>query len=103
MHEPPVRACFRVLAVARPVDPVAFTRVILDPEVIPDRGELRVALPPLAEDALRSVRPPDSAAHAAPGEGDGRVVRKERHRLDRFGPGKQAGRPPPPDRARRTQ
>ena len=49
-----MRAGLGILAVAGAVDPVALARLVLDPEIVPHRDQLGVALPPLAEDPLRA-------------------------------------------------
>lgn len=48
-----------ILPVAGTEDPVPFAVLILDLEIVPDRRELGVALPPFPEDAFRT-RPPVS-------------------------------------------
>ena len=68
MQEPAMRAGRRILAVAGAVDPEALAGLVLDLEIVADRDQLGVALPPFAEDALGTVGAPDAAADAAPGE-----------------------------------
>ena len=80
-----MRAGHLVLAVASAIDPEPLAGLVLDPEVVPYRDQFGVALPPLAKDSLGPVGAPDAAAHAAPGEGHGRGIGKQRHGLDRFG------------------
>ena len=53
-----------VLAIASAIDPEALARLVLDPEIIAQRGGLGVLLPPFAEDPLGSVGPLDAAADA---------------------------------------
>ena len=77
MHEPFVGSGRGVLAVAGPKNPETLAGGVFDLEVVPDRDELRVALPPLAEYPLRSVGPPDAPPRAPPGELDRRMVRKQ--------------------------
>src|SRR3978361_1160452 len=71
-----------VLAVASAKNPVALAGVVLDLEVVPDRDQFGVALPPFPEHALRAVGPPDAAPDATPGEIYGWMVRKEGYGLD---------------------
>ena len=80
-----MRAGHLVLAVAGAIDPEPLAGLVLDPEVVPYRDQFGVALPPLAKDAFGPVGAPDAAADAAPGEGHGRGIGKQRHGLDRFG------------------
>ena len=80
-----MRAGHLVLAVAGAIDPEPLAAFVLDLEVIPHRDQLGVALPPLAKDAFGPVGAPDAAADAAPGEGHGRGIGKQRHGLDWFG------------------
>ena len=85
VQEPALRAGQRVLSVTGAEDPVAFAGVVLDAEVISDRDQLRIAFPPFAKHALGAVGAFHAPAHAAPGEGYGWMIRKERDRLDWFG------------------
>ena len=51
-----MRAGLGILAIAGAIDPVALARLVLDPEIVPHRDQLGIALPPFAEDPLRPVR-----------------------------------------------
>ena len=62
MQEPALRAGGDILAVAAAIEPVALSRLVLDPEIVPHRGQLGIAVPPLAEHPLGAVRPPHAAA-----------------------------------------
>ena len=86
-----MRASVRILAVAGAVDPEALARFVLHLEIIPNRDQLSVALPPFAEDALGTVGSLHAATHAAPGKGDGGMVGEECDRFDHFRNRQQAG------------
>src|SRR5690606_9848201 len=74
VQEPALRAAVLMLAVTGAKQPVALTGLVLDPEIISDRGHLGIALPPFAANALRPVGAPYAPAHAAPGEPDGWMI-----------------------------
>ena len=57
MQKPLVGSGRDILAVAGAKNPEAFTGIVLDLEVVPDRDQLGVALPPLAEHPLGTVGP----------------------------------------------
>ncbi len=73
MQEPVVSAGLAVLAITGTKDPIAFAGIILDLEIIAHGCQFGIALPPLAEDALRPVGTPDPAPDAAPGEATGMI------------------------------
>jgi hypothetical protein len=71
-----------ILAVAGAKNPEPLARIVLDLEIVTDRDELGVALPPFAENPLRTVRPPDAPPDAPPREICRRMVGEQCDGLD---------------------
>ncbi len=71
-----------ILAVAGPEDPEPLAGIVFDLEIVADRNELCVALPPFSEHPLRPVGPSDAPPGASPGETDRRMVREQGDGLD---------------------
>ena len=80
-----MRTGCRVLAVTGAVDPVAFTGIVLDAEIVAHRDQLCVARPPFAEDALGAIGPFYPPPHTAPGEGNRRISSGRGSRRDGLG------------------
>ena len=93
----------------RAEQPEALAGLVLDPEVVAHGISSASLPPPLAEDPLGPVGASHAPADAAPGEERGRMIRQQRHGLDRLGrrssrpaaASARASRPVPAGRAAR--
>lgn len=90
-----MRPCGAVLAIARAENPVAFAGLILDAKVVAHGSEFRIALPPFAKNTLRAIGAGYASAYAPPGERRRRVIRQQRHGLDRLWYGQKPRGPGP--------
>jgi hypothetical protein len=82
-------------AIAGSEDPIALAAGILDAEIVANRRELRVALPPLPEHALGSIRALNTSANAAPDEMRRGMVGQQSHNVDLLRPLQKACRARP--------
>ena len=93
VQKPPHIPRLRITPIASPEQPETASILVLHTEIIPHRHPLPVTLPPFPGDAFRPIGVAHPVTHPPPGECDRRMIRQQRHRIDRLRRIEQPHRP----------